>query len=235
MPADSGDGHALPDEVVAILREVLGASLLGAYLHGSAVLGGLRPTSDLDILAVVDRPMIPDQRRAVVSRLLEISGRSASRGPARPVELTVVERSQLVPWRYAPTVELMYGEWLRPELERGEIPEPGPMADLAPEVVLTLAGQRALFGPPPDQLMDPVPPADLRRAIVAGIPGSLADLESDTRNVLLTLARILATLYTRRDPAEGRCGRPGRQPASAGSRPGHARARPPHVPSGPER
>ena len=45
-------------EVIAIVRDVLGEALIGAYLHGSAVLGGLRPTSDIDVLAVIDRPTI---------------------------------------------------------------------------------------------------------------------------------------------------------------------------------
>ena len=90
-------------------------------------------------------------------------------------------------------VDLLYGEWLRDQLA-GDIPEPRPMPDLAPEVILALAGNRALIGPPPAEVIDPVPPADVRRAIVAGVPGLLADLEADTRNVLLTLARIVATL-----------------------------------------
>ena len=90
----------------------------------------------------------------------------------------------------------MYGEWLRAGLERGEIPEPKSMPDLAPEVSLALTGNRTLFGPPAADAMDPVPPADLRRAVVAGIPTLLADLDGDERNVLLTMARILATLET---------------------------------------
>ena len=45
-------------------------------------------------------------------------------------------------------------------------------------------------------MLDPVPAGDLRHAIVEGIPGLLADLETDTRNVLLTFARIWTTLET---------------------------------------
>ncbi|MFI6668264.1 DUF4111 domain-containing protein [Streptomyces sp. NPDC050481] len=37
---------------------------------------------------------------------------------------------------------------------------------------------------------------DLRRAIVAGVPRLLGDLDHDIRNVLLTLARIWTTLAT---------------------------------------
>ena len=183
-------------EVVAIVRDVLGEALVGAYLHGSAVLGGLRATSDIDVLAVIDRPSTDPERRALVDRLLEISGRRARRGPGRPIELTVLVQSDVRPWQFAPTVDLLYGEWMRDDYEGGASWSPKPMPDLAPEIALTLAGQRALFGPPPAAVLDPVPPPELRRAVVAGIPGLLLDLDADTRNVLLTFARIWATVVT---------------------------------------
>jgi predicted nucleotidyltransferase len=195
-PALDDVAAALAAEVVGIVRGVLGGEVVGAYLHGSAVLGGLRPSSDLDVLVVVARPTTDAQRRAIVARLLEMSGRRAYRGPARPVELTIVRASEVRPWHSPPTVDLLYGEWLRDGFERGEVPEPAPMPDLAPEIALTLQGDAALFGPPPAELLDPVPPADLRRAVVAGVPSLLADLETDTRNVLLTFARIWFTLET---------------------------------------
>jgi hypothetical protein len=160
------------------------------------VLGGLRATSDLDILAVLDRSTTEDERRAMLRRLLEISGRRATRGPARPVELTIVQQAQVRPWRYQPDAEFLYGEWLRDEYESGHVPAPEPTRDLAMLITDVLAGNRPLLGPPPGDVLDPVPDADVRRAIVEGIPGLLADLESDTRNVLLTLARTLATLET---------------------------------------
>jgi hypothetical protein len=70
------------------------------------------------------------------------------------------------------------------------------MRDLGPEISIALAGNWARHGPPPSALLDPVPPEEIRRAIVAGIPFLLEDLETDTRNVLLTFARIWATVAT---------------------------------------
>jgi hypothetical protein len=107
-----------------------------------------------------------------------------------------VVSSDVRPWRYPPPVEYQYGEWLRDEYEAGRTPEPGTSPDLAPLIAMALRGKRALAGPPPAELFDPIPQADLRRAIVAGVPNLLADLDTDTRNVLLTLARIWATLET---------------------------------------
>ncbi|MFC7243152.1 aminoglycoside adenylyltransferase family protein [Catellatospora aurea] len=183
-------------DVVSLVRAVLGEDLIGAYLHGSAVLGGLRPRSDVDVLAVSRRSATPEQRHRIVDGLLDISGRRARRGPDRPVELIIVVQDDVRPWRYPPTCDFLYGEWLREQYERGEMPQPEPSPDLAPLLTMALAGNTALFGPPPADLLDPVPPADLRHAIVVGIPGLLADLADDTRNVLLTFARIWVTLAT---------------------------------------
>jgi predicted nucleotidyltransferase len=191
-PSDAG----LAEAVVSIVRDVLRDVVVGAYLHGSAVLGGLRASSDLDVLVVVSRATTDEDRRGIVARLLEISGRRAYRGPSRPVELTIVRATELRPWHFPPTVDLLYGEWLRDDLERGVVPQPAPMPDLGPEIALTLQGNVALFGPPPGAIIDPVPAADLRRAILAGVPSLLTELETDTRNVLLTLARIWFTLAT---------------------------------------
>ena len=195
-PSDS-----LPDsqtaDVLRLVHRVLGTDVVGVYLHGSAVLGGLRPGSDLDLFVVARRGTTEQERRALVHGLLEVSGRQAPSGTGRrPVELTVVAWGDVRPWRYPPRCEFLYGEWLREEFERGVVPAPAPAPDLAPLITMVLLGNAPLFGPPPAEVLDPVPHKDLRRAIVAGVPELLAELASDTRNVLLTLARIWTTLET---------------------------------------
>lgn len=182
--------------VVRLVHEVLGEDVIGAYLHGSAVLGGLRPASDVDVFVVTRRSATSQERMVLVDGLLEVSGRRARRGPARPVELTAVVQSDVRPWRYPPVCDFQYGEWLRDEYERGELPSATPSPDLAPLVTMVLLGNSPLFGPPPAEVLDPVPHDDLLRAVVAGVPELLAELEDDTRNVLLTLARIWTTLAT---------------------------------------
>ncbi|MFE9689427.1 aminoglycoside adenylyltransferase family protein [Micromonospora sp. NPDC005806] len=186
--------RAQVQDVLLLVTTVLGGDVLGVYLHGSGVLGGLRPASDVDVFVVSRSRTTGAQRRALVEGLFEISGRRAFRGPARPVELTVVAQSAVRPWRYPPRGEFLYGEWLRDEYTAGGAPEPEPTPDLAPLITMVLRGDTPLAGPPPAELLDPVPAADLARAIVAGIPGLLAGLDDDTRNVLLTFARIWATL-----------------------------------------
>lgn len=186
------------DAVVRLVRTVLGDEALGAYLHGSAVLGGLRPHSDLDVLVVARRGLTADERRALTDGLLALSGPGAPGGPARPVELIVVVAGEIRPWRHPAVCDYLYGEWLREGYERGRSPRPEVSRDLAPLLTMVRAGDAPLFGPPPATLLDPVPAEDVRSAIVAGVPDLMAELDTDTRNVVLTLARIWTTLETGR-------------------------------------
>jgi len=100
------------------------------------------------------------------------------------------------PGRDPPSAEYLYGEWLRSDYERGIVPGRDAAPDLAPILAMVLKGGRSLLGPPPGAVFDPVPAADLRLSLVAGIPGLLADLDGDEANVLLTFARIWTTIAT---------------------------------------
>ena len=180
------------ERVLAAVHDVLGDDVLGAYLFGSAVVGGLQPRSDLDVFVVSARPTKSDEKRRLVDRLLPVSGD----GP-RPVELTVVVQSDVKPWRHPPTLDFQYGEWLRGEFERGNLePWPKTNPDLASLVTMVLLADRPLLGPPPAEVLDPAPRAVYVDALLACVDPLLDDVETDTRNVLLTLARIWSSLDT---------------------------------------
>jgi predicted nucleotidyltransferase len=184
------------EEVVALVREVLGDHVVGAYLHGSAVLGGLAPRSDIDVLAVSRRPTTTKEKRLLVERLVAITG-TPNPGPPWTVELTIVVESEIRPWRYPPQLDFQYGEWVRHAFERGNFhPWRERDPDLALLITIALRGNRPLLGPAPAEIFDPVPPPDLARAMLDGLDGLLGNLDTDTRNVLLTLARIWCSLAT---------------------------------------
>jgi predicted nucleotidyltransferase len=62
--------------VIALIDATLAPALIGAYLYGSAVDGGLQDDSDLDLLAVVERRLTDAERHAIVDGLLPLSGRA---------------------------------------------------------------------------------------------------------------------------------------------------------------
>lgn len=183
--------------VVMLAREVLAVGIIGAYLHGSAAFGGLHPTSDIDLLIVARRPTTPAEKRALIERLLAVSGRGDPTRRSRPVELTIVVQGDVRPWRYPPRLDFQYGDWWRGEFERGNItPWESPNPDLTLQLEMALQAAFPLFGPPASEVLDSIPPADVQRAMLDSIPALLSDLDGDERNVVLTFARIWTTIAT---------------------------------------
>lgn len=120
-----------------------------------------------------------------------------SKGRLRRVELTIVVQGDVRPWRYPPRLDFQYGDWWRPEFESGVIePWQTENPDLSVLISMTMLYGRTVFGPPPAEVFDPIPHDHLIRAMVDGIGGLQDDLDSDTRNVILTFARIWSTVAT---------------------------------------
>jgi streptomycin 3"-adenylyltransferase len=168
--------------------------MIGLYLTGSAVMGGLRPNSDIDVVLVTERVLTHAERRDMIEVLLRISGRPTE--PVRPIELRCVAVADIVPWTYPPMCDLLYGEWLRETFAHGSLPERHLSADLAILLSTLLRHFLIVRGPAPGDVIDPIPNADLRRAILDNLPCLLHDLLGDERNVILTLARMLVTITT---------------------------------------
>ncbi len=182
------------EAALAVARRELGDQLVAACLYGSATQGGLRRWSDIDLLIVVpDRPAGP-VLSAMVAGWLPLSGPPGA--AMRPLEATVLALTDVRPWRWPPWRVLQFGEWQRADLSRGRIEPPRPDADVALLIAQARATGRPLIGPAPSELLDPVPPGDLRRAMAESLPHLLEGWAGDTRNVLLTLARMWLTAAT---------------------------------------
>ena len=198
MAASQSVAAVQTERVLRLVRKVFGYDVLGAYEHGSAVLGGVQPTSDVDILVITKRPASLLEKRQLVEGLMMISAPWPPPGPERCVEVTVVAQPQVRPWRYPPTFDLQYGEWLRKRFENGDDSalQATVNPDLTTLLTIVLLGDQPLFGPPPGELLDPVLMDDCVEAMVSDIDVFMNGFEGDTRNLLLTLARIWQTVVT---------------------------------------
>lgn len=181
------------EAVVAIVDHVLGEAVVGMYLYGSAVLGGLRPHSDIDVFVLIDRATTGGERHRLVTEIMVVSGPGGIRIAGRPIELTIARLDQLSPWDGDPRREFQYGEWLRGDYEAGFVPEPTRDPDVAILVATLLTASRPMRGVPAADLLAPVPDDDLVASMRRAMPVVMDDLEEDTTNVLLTLARMAYT------------------------------------------
>jgi streptomycin 3"-adenylyltransferase len=131
------------------LEDMLGESLVGVYLHGSLVLGDFSAMrSDVDVLAVVKRPLSPSKKDAIAEVARSHPG----------LELHVVHQCTIAPVE-APPFELHAGS--------GKVVDgaghPGD-TDLPMHFAVLREHGRALRGPPPAIVFPPVPRALLLRS-----------------------------------------------------------------------
>ncbi|MBE4975897.1 DUF4111 domain-containing protein [Serratia ureilytica] len=188
------------DAACNVLTEQLGETLLGIHLYGSAVDGGLKPNSDIDLLVAVSKPLMSTTRAALMKALLTVSAPPGADGIYRPLEVTVLVQTDIKPWRYPPRRELQFGEWLREELQ-ADIVSP---ATLDPDVaiLLTKARQhhRHLFGASFELLYDSVPRNDFITALTDTLSqwNEPEDWHGDECNIVLALARIWFSAATGR-------------------------------------
>src|SRR5690606_29525486 len=147
------------EQALALLQQQLGNALVAVYLHGSAVAGGLRPDSDVDLLVVVDSQLPPSRSARHVAELMKISKHPREGSATRPLEVIIVQRANLSASIYPARSEFLYGEWLRDAFEAGEVPAPESNPDLT--LVPAPARQRApaLTGPAAHTAPPALPPA----------------------------------------------------------------------------
>ena len=148
MRAD--EAAALAAEIAAACSEVLGDRLVAVILHGSLVLGDYSPgRSDVDLLAVVERPLTDDELAALEQVLL------ARRAGAAGIDLRVVTRAVAAAPTESPAMELYVG------LHHGQEPEVlrriDGERDLVAELSMVRADGRSLVGPEPTAVVGAIP------------------------------------------------------------------------------
>ncbi len=195
MRLDKTNAPKQISQTVSIVETLLGNQILGIYLYGSAVSDGLQPNSDIDILIITNDEMSDSLRIKLTEQIKNISGVIGDR-QKRPLEITVINQKDIVPWQFPPKCEYMYGEWLRTEIEAGKIPQPCYDADIAILLWQARANSMVLRGKIAKELIPFIPNSEVRKAIKNSLPGLLASIKGDERNVLLTLCRMWFTLET---------------------------------------
>jgi len=185
-------------DALLVLESQLGDSVQAIHLFGSAIDGGLKPYSDIDLLITMDAPLGESKRAVLMTDLLSVSAFPGTDSTRRALEVTVLAQEDVVPWRHPARRQMQFGEWLRDDINAGVF-EPA-MADHDLAILLTKVRRHsvALYGPPAHEFFDEVPVIDLQRSLLETLSqwNTEADWEGDERNIVLALVRIWYTAMT---------------------------------------
>jgi Domain of unknown function (DUF4111)/Nucleotidyltransferase domain len=196
LPTPYADVNAAVSRFLSDIRTIFGRGFAGMYLSGSLALGDFSADrSDIDFLVATESEVSGEELEA----LREMHARfNASDSPwATEVEAAYISRFALR--RYDPA------RATHPHIERG----PGEILDLdslASDWILQRHIVRehgvVVAGPSPCELIDPVPPDDMRRAVVGLMDAWWGPMRYDAGPLsrrgyqaytVLTMCRILYT------------------------------------------
>ena len=186
-------------DTLSVLESHLGETIQAIHLFGSAVDGGLKPFSDIDLLITVSVPLDDSTRAALMTDLLSVSAfPGTDAGFRRALEVTVLKQEDVVPWRYPARRHMQFGEWLRDDINAGIFEPTVTDHDLA--ILLTKVRRHsvALYGPAAQEFFDEVPAIDVRRSLLETLSlwNTEKDWEGDESNIVLALVRIWYTATT---------------------------------------
>lgn len=186
------------EPLLAGIKEILGQDLVGVYIFGSLAAGGFDRESDVDLLVATRVDLSDPQFEQLKSLHQRIAGIDS--WCAAQLEVTYVPLSALR--RYNP------GDDVHATLERGQ----GQLLERMRHDTDGMVHRHTLrekgitlFGPLPQELIDPVTPEDLRAAMRPVLDGWLAHLHEAPEQVgsrghhayiVLTVCRVLYTLAT---------------------------------------
>ena len=185
--------NRLTDRFVKCSAEILKDNLAGIYLHGSAAMGCFRPeTSDLDLLTVVYGPMTDETKRAYMDAVVLLD----RDGPAKGIEMSVVDRNVCDPFAYPTPFLLHYSRmhtaWYRSDPDDYIRKMNGTDRDLAAHFTVIRSRGRCLYGLPVRQVFAEVPEQDYLDSIRNDVSGAKEEIADNPVYLILNLARVLA-------------------------------------------
>ena len=180
-------------QFAACSREILKDNLVGIYLHGSAAMGCFQPKkSDLDLLIVVREPMTD----AVKRQFMDMTLRLDAEGPAKGIEMSIVQRDVCNPFVY-PTPYMLHFSRPHADLYRkdpdGYIRKmQGTDKDLAAHFTVIRSRGHCLYGLPAGEVFGAVPARDYMDSLWYDVSGAEKDIADHPMYMILNLARVLA-------------------------------------------
>lgn len=185
--------EALLESFIEESKNILGRSLTGIYLHGSAVMGCFRSgVSDIDLIAVVKRALPNETKRQYLDMVTVLS----EKAPAKGIELSIVKENVCRPFVYPTPFELHFSiahlEWYRSDPEGYIAGMKGTDRDLAAHFTIIYHRGKTLYGKEIRKVFSRVSREDYLDSIWNDIKDAKEDIVAHPVYVALNLCRVLA-------------------------------------------
>lgn len=176
-----------------VSQSTFGPNLLGVYLHGSLAMGCFNPqNSDIDLLLVVDTEPSDADKLAFMEQVISMNDEA----PAKGLELSVVTRDAVMPFRYPTPFVLhfspMHLDWFQRDPNGYVQHMKGEDPDLAAHCTILRKYGVVLYGAPIADTFGEVPKDAYLDSIWQDVSSAEEDILRDPMYITLNLCRVLA-------------------------------------------
>lgn len=182
------------ERAVELFRTELGNNLTGVYLHGSLAMGCYNLVqSDIDLLVIVKADVSLEIKKQLAQKLLMFQKQLPNQ---RGVEVSIILESYLHNFKYPTPFEFHYSDYHHERYESDENYICGGFEDpdLAAHVVITYHRGIALFGPPVQEIFQPIDMRYYKESIIYDIDNALQNIVESPAYYTLNLCRVLCFL-----------------------------------------
>lgn len=171
---------------------LLGAQLVGIYVHGSLAFGCFNPrVSDVDFVVVVRGELSLREKKAMIRILLDVPD-----APAKGFEMSVVQLAACQSFSYPTPFELHFSQLhlarCREDLERFCEEMHGTDRDLAAHFTVIRHRGIVLYGAPIEAVFGPVPREAFWDSLMADSADALESVQKTPVYTVLNLCRLWA-------------------------------------------
>ena len=181
------------DCFVSHSKRILGETLVGIYLHGSAVMGCYNPQkSDIDLLVVIREAISTECKRDFMDMVVALN----EDAPEKGIEMSIIKESVCSPFVYPTPYELHFSvahlNWYRTNPQDYVEHMNGTDPDLAAHVTITLHRGKTLYGREISSVFGPVSREAYLDSIRSDIQEARDDILDNPVYITLNLCRVLA-------------------------------------------
>ena len=181
------------DCFVSHSKRILGETLVGIYLHGSAVMGCYNPQkSDIDLLVVIREAISTECKRVFMDMVVALN----EDAPEKGIEMSIIKESVCSPFVYPTPYELHFSvahlNWYRTNPQDYVEHMNGTDPDLAAHVTITLHRGKTLYGREISSVFGPVSREAYLDSIRSDIQEARDDILDNPVYITLNLCRVLA-------------------------------------------
>ncbi|NDI35494.1 aminoglycoside adenylyltransferase domain-containing protein [Chengkuizengella sediminis] len=182
------DPFKILNMVIERYKNILDENLVGIYLHGSLAMDCYNPSSDIDFLVVVNKPILLNTKKELINAIIHLEN-----VPPKGIEMSIILEEYAKKVVYPTPFELHYSNFHRDRYlsDHNYICGDSEDPDLAAQLNIVVHRGICLYGKEIEEVFNEVPREVYINSIYYDVCNAKSEILEDPVYIILNLCRVL--------------------------------------------